>query len=188
MEIRRLLEERRYREIAKPRLAMAYLYDGNEFYRFRAAEALGELCRGRTAREFILRLFWHLSDESGAYCIGAPLGIAEIGRTNPKEFEGFKNKYVSLLDNWEVERRYVAYGIGRLHRIMDDYAIEMLREKLKELKDNLGFVVYAIWALSKLNALEGIGLVDIEDGYATFYDGEKIITVRVRDFINSLLP
>lgn len=51
---------------------------------------------GERARNYILRLFWHLSDESGAYCIGAPLGIAEIGRNNPEEFEGFKNKYVSL--------------------------------------------------------------------------------------------
>ena len=58
---------------------MQFLYDANEFYRFRAAEALGYLCKVRTARNFILLLFWLLSDELGAYCISVPLGIAEIG-------------------------------------------------------------------------------------------------------------
>ena len=62
--------------------------------------------------ETIHRLFWHLSDESSGYRVGAPLGIAEIGKSNPEIFEGFKNKFISLLDDWEVERKYVSYGIG----------------------------------------------------------------------------
>ena len=99
------------------------------------AEALGYLCRGNVAMNFILRLFWHLSDESGAYCIGAPLGIAEIGRTNPEVFEGFKNRFVSLIDDWEVEKKYVVIGTCRLAEIIKDAypnPAEKIREKWSE--------------------------------------------------------
>ena len=83
---------------------------------------------------FILRLFWHLSDESGAYCIGAPLGIAEIGRTNPEVFEGFKNRF-ALIDDWEVEKKYVVIGTCRLAEIIKDAypnPAEKIREKWSE--------------------------------------------------------
>jgi len=85
--LREYLRKREYWKIKKPSTVMQFLYDADEFYRFRGAEALGYLCRGQTAKNFILRLFWHLSDESGAYCVGAPIGIAEIGRANPEAFE-----------------------------------------------------------------------------------------------------
>jgi len=166
----------------KPKLAMRFLYDADEFYRFRGAEALGYLCKGQKAREYILRLFWHLSDESGAYCIGAPLGIAEIGRNNPKEFEGFKNKYVSLLENWEVERKYVAYGIGRTAEIVRDAypnPKELLLEVVEELKDP-NFTVYAVWALGLLKA-EEVRLFVNDKSIAKFYNGEEIVEVRICD-------
>ncbi len=179
--LRELLKRRDFSAIKKPSLAMAFLYDGDEFYRFRGAEALGYLCRGEKARNFILRLFWHLSDESGAYCIGAPLGIAEIGRNNPKEFEGFKNKFVSLLDDWEVERRYVAYGIGRTAEIIKDAypnPVEKLLEKIEEIRTG-DFVVYAVWALGKLGEFESVRRFVDDDRRGRFYDGERITVKSV---------
>ena len=175
MDLRDKLRRRDFSGL-KPSQAMAFLYDGDEFYRFRGAEALGQLCRGEKARNFILRLFWHLSDESGAYCIGAPLGIAEIGRNNPKEFEGFKNKFVSLLDDWEVERRYVAYGIGRTAEIIKDAypdPVEKLLEKIEEIREG-SFVVYAVWALGKLGEVEAVRKFLNDDRRGRFYDGERI--------------
>ncbi len=177
--IRELLRRGDFKAIGRPSSAMAFLYDPDEFYRFRAAEALGYLCKGKKAREFILRLFWHLSDESGAYCVGAPLGIAEIGRNNPDVFDGFKNKFVSLLDDWEVERRYVAYGIGRTAEIVKDAypdPKEKLLEKIEEIGDG-DFVVYAVWALGMLGETEVIRTFVNDERRGMFYDGEKI-TVR----------
>jgi hypothetical protein len=191
-ELRDYLKNREFDKIRKPSLAMQFLYDADEFYRFRGAEALGVLCKGETARNFILRLFWHLSDESGAYCIGAPLGIAEIGRSNPKEFEGFKNKFVSLLDDWEVERRYVAYGIGRIAEIVAD-AYPNPAEKLLEVMDELknpDFLVYAIWALGELRAVEAVDVITKfvdDDSTARFYDGEGIKVVRIGDMARRVL-
>jgi len=57
-------------DFLKPKLAMRFLYDADEFYRFRGAEALGYLCN-----EIALNLgtnkcndgwlwLWHLSDSS----------------------------------------------------------------------------------------------------------------------------
>jgi len=182
-----LLRQRKFEEIKKISAVIAYLYHPDELLRFRAAEALGYLCRGEKAREIILRLFWHLSDESGGYCIGAPLGIAEIGRSNPKIFEGFKNKFVSLLDDWEVERKYVAYGIGITAEIVRDAypnPADKLREKIEEIKDP-EFRAYALWALKKL----GEDISDLIERFKdseeliNFYNGERILRSKFRDIV-----
>ncbi len=186
MDIREKLKLRKFDEI-RINQAFSFLYSEDEFYRFRGAEALGHLCRGEKAREYILRLFWHLNDESGAYCIGAPLGIAEIGRSNPFQFTGFKNKFVSLLDNWEVERKYVAYGIGRTAEIIKDAypnPVEKLLEKIEEINDE-NFVIYAIWALKKLG--EDVRRFMNDERIADFYDGEAIVKVRICDIVKQNL-
>jgi len=188
-ELRNYLKNKEYWKIRKPSLAMQFLYDSDEFYRFRGAEALGYLCRGKTARNFILRLFWHLSDESGAYCIGAPLGIAEIGRTNPDVFEGFKNKFVSLIDDWEVERKYVVYGMGRVaHLIQDTYpdSREKIAEVLKNDKSS-ETIAYAILTAKKLNCCinESFEAAEKFSGsIVRIYNGEKILTIRFPEVID----
>ncbi len=131
--LRRLIEARMYDEVAsaekKKRTAstiISFLY-GSEPFVFYAAEALGIICgvlekedEAEFVREILRRLFWHLRDESGAYCRGAPLAIGEIGRNAPIAFEGFKNILLSLLRNEEVELKYVIYGIGRAAENMRD--------------------------------------------------------------------
>ncbi len=188
-KLREFLRNREYWKIEKPSLAMQFLYDADEFYRFRGAEALGYLCKGKTARNFILRLFWHLSDESGAYCIGAPLGIAEIGRTNPEEFEGFRNKFVSLIDDWEVERKYVVYGIARVvHLVMDAYPNprKKVEEVLRE-EESPEVIAYAILTAKKLGCCSEICVESAErfNGVSVkIYDGESIIEVSFPDVLS----
>ena len=174
-------------EELKPSKLISFLYHPEEFLRFRAAEVLGKKVKGEKARNLILRLFWHLNDESGAYCVGAPLGIAEIGRNNPDVFEGFKNKYVSLLDDWEVERKYVAYGIGRLAEIVKDAypnPVKKLREKIDEVKDD-EFTAYALIALKKL----GDDISDLQPRFngvektVEFYDGKEMVRVAFCEFL-----
>ena len=159
--------------------------------RFKAAEIPGRKVKGEKARNLTLRLFWHLNDESGAYCVGAPLGIAEIGRNNPDVFEGFKNKYVFLLDDWEVERKYVAYGIGRLAEIAKDAypnPVKKLREKIDEIEDE-EFTIYATIALKKL----GDDISDLQSKFrdvresVRYYNGEKIVRIALCDFFKGLL-
>jgi len=182
-----LLRQRKFEEIKRSSAVIAYLYHTDELLRFRAAEALGYLCRGEKAREIILRLFWHLSDESGGYCVGAPLGIAEIGRSNPEIFEAFKNKFVSLLDDWEVERKYVAYGIGVTARIVRGAypdPVAKLREKIDEVR-SAEFRAYALWALKliKEDIKDLIERFKDSEELVNFYDGERILKLKFRDFI-----
>ena len=163
-------------------ILISFLY-GDELLMFRASEALGIVC-GRLdekdteyVRNVLRKLFWHLNDESGAYCKGAPLAIGEIGRNAKRAFENFKNMAVSLLDNDEVEKKYVIYAIGRAaENIKDAYPnpIEKLKPLLNEEDEIRG---YAVWALKKL----GIDLFDeVKDGEIVFYNGD-LTKVRIKD-------
>jgi len=133
--LKRLVESRMYGEIASSNrrkntaaTLISFLYESEPLV-FYAAEALGVVCgvlekenESEFVKDILRRLFWHLRDESGAYCKGAPLAIGEIGRNAPVAFEGFENMFLSLLRNEEVELRYVIYGIGRAaKRILDAY-------------------------------------------------------------------
>ncbi|WP_202318956.1 DVU0298 family protein [Archaeoglobus neptunius] len=188
MSIEELLKSGEFNRIRKISRLVSFLYHPDELLRFRAAEALGVMCKGSKARNYILRLFWHLSDESGAYCVGAPLGIAEIGRNNPEIFEGFKNKYVSLLDDWEVERKYVAYGIGRTARIIRNAfpnPAEKLKEKIEEI-ESAEFRAYAIWALKKLG--ESIPhVVSLPEDAVRFYDGKNVVEMSWKKFVETFI-
>ena len=152
----------------KPKQAFRYLYSSEELLRFKAAEALGILAKSN-ARNYILRLFWLLSDESGAYCIGAPLAIAEIGRNNPDIFQSFKLKFLYLLENEEVERSYVVYGIFRNSEIYKGTEAKTLLEKMASKFRDQKFLAYSAMAIWKLGGevswiLERISKVQIYDG------------------------
>ncbi len=187
--LRDYLRSREYWKIKKLSSVMQFLYDADEFYRFRGAEALGYLCKGQTAKNFILRLFWHLSDESGAYCVGAPLGIAEIGRTNPDVFEGFKNKFVSLMDDWEVEKKYVIYGIGRIsHIVADAYPnpVKKIKEALVS-EESPEVVAYGILTAKKLNCCfeESFKAAERFTGKKVkVYDGNDMLTAGFPEILN----
>ena len=166
---------------------ISFLY-GDELLTFRAAEALGIVCSKiekydeEFVKNILRRLFWHLNDESGAYCKGAPLAIGEIGRNAPRAFEGFKNMTVSLLDNEEVEKKYVIYAIGRAAKNLKD-AYPNPVEKLKPLINDKNPEIrgYAAWALKKL----GVDLFDElkdDESEIMFYDGD-LIKVKIKDLI-----
>lgn len=166
--------------------AFRFLYSEKELMRFKASEVLGKICKGEKAYNYIQRLFWHLSDESGAYCVGAPLGIAEIGRENPKIFESFKLKYLYLIENEEVEKSYVAYGIYRNAEIYKSTeATAVLEEKIKKYSE-LKFKAYSALALFKLGFLEIFKILKNESGIFDFYDGKRIVKIDFRDFLKRL--
>ncbi len=161
-----------------------FLYSDREILRFKSAEALGVLCRGDVAYNYILRLFWHLSDESGAYCIGAPLAIAEIGFRNPEVFEGFKLKYLYLLENEEIERSYVAYGILRNAKVYEDTeARDLLRKKLFQLEDPR-FKAYSILALRKMGEKVEIPKINAR---ISFYNGKEMVEISFLEIFNQHL-
>lgn len=146
---------------------ITFLY-GEDLLVYRAGEALGLVCKeqeqkqeqgqrsygGEHVKNILRRLFWHLNDESGAYCRGAPVAIGEIGRSS-QNFEGFKNMTVSLLDNEEVEPKFVIYALGRAgENIKDAYPNPV--EKLLPFLNHQDSEIrgYVAWALGELGAEE----------------------------------
>lgn len=141
---------------------ITFLY-GEDLLIYRASEALGLVCReqelqngGEHVKNILRRLFWHLNDESGAYCRGAPVAIGEIGR-NSQHFEGFKNMTVSLLDNEEVKSHFVIYALGRAAQSLKD-AYPNPVEKLLPLLSHEESQIrsYAAWVLGEFGTEESI--------------------------------
>jgi len=185
-EIKKALVNRDYSNLLHMNLKrvashlISFLY-GDELLIFRASEALGVVC-GKLEKEdlefvknVLRRLFWHLSDESGAYCKGAPVAIGEIGRNASKAFEGFKNMMVSLLDNEEVEKKYVIYAIGRAAKNVKDAYPNPVEKLMLFLEKNAEVRGYATWALAQL----GVRL-DVNDIEVEIYDG-NFKKVRIKD-------
>jgi len=197
--LRRLIEARMYDEVAsaekKKRTAstiISFLY-GSEPFVFYAAEALGIICgvlekedEAEFVREILRRLFWHLRDESGAYCRGAPLAIGEIGRNAPIAFEGFKNILLSLLRNEEVELKYVIYGIGRAAENMRDAYPDPI-EELTPFLEHWDVVIraYALVTLCGLRAKIPASKIEIgsDEEFEIYFDG-RIVRLRFSDLID----
>ncbi|MFO7967182.1 MAG: HEAT repeat domain-containing protein [Archaeoglobaceae archaeon] len=164
---------------------ITFLY-GEDLFIYRASEALGLVCKkqeqeqdgeegGEHVKNILRRLFWHLNDESGAYCRGASVAIGEIGR-NTEQFEGFKNMTVSLLDNEEVELEFVIYAVGRAAKSVKNAYPDPF-EKLLPLLDHQEPEIrgYAAWALGELGAegaIEGLNELLEDENIIRIYQGE----------------
>jgi|Deesub1362B_J571_1020462.scaffolds.fasta_scaffold00160_18 hypothetical protein len=197
--LKRLVEARVYDKIAsaegKKRTAttlISFLYESEPFV-FYAAEALGIICgvieregEAEFVRKILRRLFWHLRDESGAYCRGAPLAIGEIGRNAPVAFKGFKNILLSLLRNEEVELKYVIYGIGRDAENMRDAHPDPVGELMPFLEHwNVVIRGYTLITLCALKASIPGDKIEIgnDEEFEMYFEGE-IVKLRFSDLID----
>jgi len=163
-------------------ILISYLY-GDELYMFRAAEAIGYICRyiyreePETVKEIIRRMFWYMNEENGGYCMGATIVVGEIGRIMGEDFKDFINPTASLIENHELKMKYVIYSIGRIGRRILEANLN-LKDKLLELLDDpdpetRAYTIKTIQelkideALSKLkNMLNDKSIVKIyDDGY-----------------------
>lgn len=174
---------------------IAFLY-GEDLLIYRASEALGLVCKeqgkydGEHVKNILRRLFWHLNDESGAYCRGAPVAIGEIGR-NSQHFEGFKNMPVSLLDNEEVELKFVVYALGRAaENIKDAYPnpIEELQPLLNHEEPEIrGYTVWALGELGAQEAKKGLESLLQDDNVIRIYHQGELKDMAIKDIAQESL-
>jgi len=188
-EILKILENREFDKLVmignvKKTLSIliSYLYS-DELYMFRAAEAIGYICRyiyrekPETVKEIIRRMFWYMNEENGGYCMGAPIVVGEIGRIMGEDFKDFINPTASLIENHELKMKYLIYSIGRIGRRILEANLD-LKDKLLKLLDypdpeTRAYTIKTIHelkieeALSKLkNMLNDESIVKIyDDGY-----------------------
>jgi len=177
---------------------ITFLYE-DDLLIFRSSEALGLVCRRieETDTEFVRiilrRLFWHLNDESGAYCRGAPVGIGEIGRNAKKAFEGFRNMTVSLLDNEEVELKFVIYAIGRAAESLRGAYFDPIEKLILFLKNEnpeiRGYSAFALGELKAKNAINELEKLRDDVSQVEIYDGEirkKRVNEIVEEAVNKI--
>jgi len=103
---------------------ITFTYSGNPLICWRAIDAIGRSAdhysstRPEIFRNYLQRLFWMMSDESGAVVPHAPEVIGEIVQSNTKEFADFIPLSISLL-NLEPEDLPlflpgILYALGRI--------------------------------------------------------------------------
>ncbi|AGK61465.1 hypothetical protein Asulf_01482 [Archaeoglobus sulfaticallidus PM70-1] len=185
-ELLELSHKRGLKKVATSLISFLYL---DELMVFHSAEAIGVVCReiekrdDEFVRNILRRLFWHLSDESGAYCKGAPLAIGEIGRNCPVAFDNFRNMLLALLRNEEVEKKYVLYAIYRSAREMRSAYPDPVEEIKPYLRYSGEIKAYAILALI---ALGYIPEIDADERVRIYIDGDfrEIALVELKNFVN----
>lgn len=196
-EILEILEKREYSKLGEIgsikktlSILISFLYK-DELYMFRAAEAIGYLCYlihredPESAREIIRRMFWYMNDENGGYCMGAPIVIGEIGRLLEESFSDFINPTASLIENNELEVKYVVYALGRIGRKILEARIN-LKDKLFHLLDHpdpstRAYTIKTIQELKIAEAIPKLKTMLSDTVLAKIYDSGYIEEVRISD-------
>ena len=111
-------------------------YDAEPLIAWRAVEAAGLAAERvgatdpRTARGYLRRLFWLITEESGGICWYAPQAMAEIARTDPHH-EDFVPIILNLINEMAVEdlehfRPGILWAIGRLGPLAGEHVDDIL--------------------------------------------------------------
>jgi hypothetical protein len=140
---------------------VTFTYDEDPLVRWRALDALGRcaarLCESRTEmlKNLLRRLFWLMSDESGAVAWHAPEAIGEIVRSDPPKFADFIPMTVALLDLDPEDRPPflpgVLYALGRIGGTAPDAVKEGLPGIVEVLSDtDTQARAMAVWCLGQL--------------------------------------
>jgi hypothetical protein len=171
----------------------SFTYDRDPLIRWRALDAIGRcaarLCKTHSTalKNLLRRLFWLMSDESGAVAWHAPEAIGEIVRSNPPAFADFIPMTVSLL-NLEPEDRPpflpgTLYALGRIGEVAPDVVkvglpgiIEALTEADTQAR------AMAVWCLGQLREREILlqhSALANDQGNAVVYREEHITAVTI---------
>jgi hypothetical protein len=105
------------------RLLQSNLYQTDETLRWHSIEAIATLLRKQwdlgqkgKVRDYVRRLIWSISDESGGIGWSAPQAIAEIVVTVPQLYEPFVNIMIDRAFSEPTLIKGGLWGIGRLGR------------------------------------------------------------------------
>jgi len=168
-------------------------YSEDSLIRWRAIDAIGRCAadlsadRPKIFRNYLRRLFWMMSDESGAVAPHAPEVIGEIVRSNPEEFLEFIPMTVSLL-NLEPEDRPaflpgILYALGLIGEAAPGSIEDGLEDIEKSLLDPDSQVrAMAILCLDRIRAyavLLRYPELAQDGGKSQIYFEERILSIAV---------
>jgi len=171
-------------------ILISFLYD-NELSMFRAAEAIGYICKSiyrenpELVKETIRRMFWYMNEENGGYCMGAPIVIGEIARVMGEDFEDFINLTASLIENSELETRYVVYSIGRIGKRILEAGLNLKDKLLKLLEDSnpitRAYTIKTIHELEIEEALPKLKKMLYDEAIVRIYDDGYFKEVKISE-------
>ncbi|MGD2153566.1 MAG: HEAT repeat domain-containing protein [Gemmatimonadales bacterium] len=181
---------------------VALTYDSDPQIGWRAVEALGLAAR-RVAddapehvREYLRRLYWLISEESGGICWHAPAAMAEIVRHKPSLFPDYVPIVVFLilylaeedLDHFKTD---ILWAIGRLGSVAGDYIEEVHPAIVSALDDPDPQVRgTAVWCLSRVGSaitLEGRSDLLADEGPVALYEDGSLEHTSVGALVRRLL-
>jgi hypothetical protein len=172
---------------------IALTYDPDPLIRWRALDAIGRcaahLCAIRPAalKDYLRRLFWTMSDESGAVAWHAPEAIGEIIRSDPPTFADFIPMAIALLDLEPEDRGPflpgILYALGRIGEAAPDVMEKCLAGIIEALTaDDPQARAMAVWSLGRLGAREAL-LLHPELAYdqceALVYREERLVATTI---------
>jgi HEAT repeat protein len=220
--LRQLVEREDYGAIAdvasRKRRVLGTLFsltfDPDPLVAWRAVEALGAAAdriaeeRPDYVLEYLRRLYWLLSEESGGIGWRAPEAMAEIVRRRPRDFSQYIPIVVSLIremapEDLEHFKAGILWAIGRL--APPDVAISDVTVS-DTISDQVGSVLphivaclddadpqvrgMAAWSLGQTGQTDRLaGRQDLlaDDGPVDLYQAGRIRRVRVRDIAREAL-
>jgi len=148
-------------------ILISLTYDADPSICWRAIDAIGRCAahlsttRPEILRNYLRRLFWMMSDESGAIAWRAPEAIGEIVCADPNAFADFIPMTTSLLD-LETEDRHpflpgILYALGRIGEVASRAVREGLPGIFETLKEpDPQARAMAVWCLARIGEYDGL--------------------------------
>jgi methylated-DNA-[protein]-cysteine S-methyltransferase len=160
-----------------------------------AAEELSQVRPGQV-KDHMRKLYWLITEESGAVFWRAPECMAECGARLPALLSEFVPIAFHLLETLEDEdlehfRPGAVYAVARLAGVVGDELESMIPLVVDALKDPLpqsrGMAVWCLGRIGRSEALEGRGELLEDEGPVSLYRNREIEHLTVADLTREVL-
>ena len=176
-------------------------YTADPLICWRAIDAIGRCAvrlstiRPDALKNYLRRLFWLMSDESGAVAWRAPEIIGEIVRSDPQTFADFIPMTIALLDLEPEDRppflSGILYALGRIGEAAPasvETGLSRIVEALTEADSQARSM--AVWCLGRLGVRDALiqhpELAD-DQGKALIYREEQLVETTVAGLLAEAL-
>ena len=168
-------------------------YDSDPLLRWRSIDAIGRCAanlyasRPEALKNTLRRLFWSMSDESGARAWHAPEAIGEIIRSHPPTFADFIPMTIALFDLEPEDRPPflpgILYALGRIGKLAPETVetglpaiIQALAERDSQTR---GMAVWCLGQIGEIAILNEHAELEQDRGKTLLYYNEQLLETTV---------
>jgi len=176
-------------------------YAADPLIRWRAIDAIGRCAvhlsriRPESLKNYLRRLFWLMSDESGAVAWRAPEAIGEIVRSDPQAFADFIPMTIKLLDLEPEDRPPflpgILYALGRIGEAAPSSVVKALPGIIDSLTEaDSQSRAMAVWCLGRIGARDALSQhpeLANDHGKAIIYREKQLMETTVSSLMHDAL-